>query len=334
MLPVEWGAGVLDGPRIDRPADRGACEAERERLELVYPLRRSLEIIGLFASIHDDDRSAMPHGDRFLLRPRDQVAGIVGADLARDDRLRELHGEVLRHPGRILGSIDRNANACSRRGLGGQSRIDGVPGARPAARLPPPRRGSNFRFLQRQDRADIVRNDHLANIDRWCTVQGRRGARARRRAKEHPSHEEIFGGLLVAIGILLAGTTGLCTGAVILFSLPSLIKQPGPLLSASPLLLVGIIPCALGVFITRAGFRNAVSERGLTRKQGRCFRSAENPQGDTPGTLSLSDSRHSIHKHASGANVIRAVLPGTSACFSEPIGCRSSAALVTHAGVQ
>lgn len=64
-----------------------------------------------------------------------------------------------------------------------------------------------------------------------------------------------LGGLLVAIGVLLAGTTGLCTGAVILFSLTSLINQPGPMLSASPLLLVGIIPCALGVFIARAGLR-------------------------------------------------------------------------------
>ena len=64
-----------------------------------------------------------------------------------------------------------------------------------------------------------------------------------------------LGGLLVAIGVLLAGTTGLCTGAVILFSLPSLIDQPGPMLSASPLLLVGIIPCALGVITARAGLR-------------------------------------------------------------------------------
>ena len=66
---------------------------------------------------------------------------------------------------------------------------------------------------------------------------------------------KFLGGLLVAIGVSLAGTTGLCTGAVILFSLPSLINQPGPMLSASPLLLVGIIPCALGVIIARAGLR-------------------------------------------------------------------------------
>jgi hypothetical protein len=66
---------------------------------------------------------------------------------------------------------------------------------------------------------------------------------------------KLLGGLLVAIGVLLAGTTGLCTGAVILFSLPSLINQPGPMLSGSPLLLVGIIPCALGVIIARAGLR-------------------------------------------------------------------------------
>lgn len=66
---------------------------------------------------------------------------------------------------------------------------------------------------------------------------------------------KFLGGLLVAIGILLAGTTGLCTGAVVLVSLPSLFRQPGPTLSASPLLLVGIIPCALGVIIARAGLR-------------------------------------------------------------------------------
>ena len=66
---------------------------------------------------------------------------------------------------------------------------------------------------------------------------------------------KLLGGLLVTIGVLLAGTTGLCTGAVILSSLSSLIDQPGEMLSASPLLLVGIIPCALGVIIARAGLR-------------------------------------------------------------------------------
>jgi hypothetical protein len=64
-----------------------------------------------------------------------------------------------------------------------------------------------------------------------------------------------FGGLLVAIGILLAGTTGLCTGAVILFSLPNLIAQPREMLSASPLLLIGIVPCAIGMLIVRTGLR-------------------------------------------------------------------------------
>lgn len=73
--------------------------------------------------------------------------------------------------------------------------------------------------------------------------------------------KRFLGGLLVAVGVLLAGTTGLCTGAVIVFSLPSAIRQPGPLLSASPLLLVGIIPCVLGVFITRAGLRMMRSSR-------------------------------------------------------------------------
>lgn len=64
-----------------------------------------------------------------------------------------------------------------------------------------------------------------------------------------------FGGLLVAIGVLLAGTTGLCTGVVILYSLPGLVSQPGAVLSASPLLLVGLVPCGLGVLIARAGLR-------------------------------------------------------------------------------
>ncbi|MDF0490664.1 hypothetical protein PX554_21255 [Sphingomonas sp. H39-1-10] len=66
---------------------------------------------------------------------------------------------------------------------------------------------------------------------------------------------KFLGGVLVAMGILLAGTTGLCTGAVVLFSLPGIIEQPGPMLSASPVLLVGIIPCVLGVFTARAGLR-------------------------------------------------------------------------------
>ena len=62
-----------------------------------------------------------------------------------------------------------------------------------------------------------------------------------------------LGGLLVAIGALLAGTTGLCTGAVILFSLSNIISQPREMLSSSPLLLIGIVPCAVGVLIVRAG---------------------------------------------------------------------------------
>ncbi len=62
-----------------------------------------------------------------------------------------------------------------------------------------------------------------------------------------------FGGLLVAVGVLLAGTTGLCTGAAIMISLPALMKNPGQTLSASPLLFVGIVPCAVGVFIAKAG---------------------------------------------------------------------------------
>ena len=62
-----------------------------------------------------------------------------------------------------------------------------------------------------------------------------------------------FGGLLVATGLLLASTTGLCTGAVIFMALPGLIQQPGAMLSASPFLLIGILPCALGVFMVVKG---------------------------------------------------------------------------------
>lgn len=64
---------------------------------------------------------------------------------------------------------------------------------------------------------------------------------------------KFFGGLLVAVGVLLAGTTGLCTGAVILFSLSNIVAQPREMLAASPLLLIGIVPCAVGVLIARAG---------------------------------------------------------------------------------
>lgn len=64
-----------------------------------------------------------------------------------------------------------------------------------------------------------------------------------------------LGGLLVAIGVLLAGTTGLCTGAVILFSISSLLRQRGALFAMSPFLLIGIVPCALGVLTVRAGLK-------------------------------------------------------------------------------
>ncbi|WP_174279977.1 hypothetical protein [Sphingomonas bacterium] len=66
---------------------------------------------------------------------------------------------------------------------------------------------------------------------------------------------KFLGGLFVAVGVLLAGTTGLCTGAVILFSLSGLVSDPVEMLSASPVLLVGIIPCGLGILLARAGFR-------------------------------------------------------------------------------
>ena len=63
----------------------------------------------------------------------------------------------------------------------------------------------------------------------------------------------LYGRLLVAIGVLLAGTTGLCTGGVILFSWSDIVAQPREMLSASPLLLIGIVPCAVGVLIARTG---------------------------------------------------------------------------------
>lgn len=62
-----------------------------------------------------------------------------------------------------------------------------------------------------------------------------------------------LGGLLVATGILLAATTGLCTGVVIIMALPGLIQRPSEMLSASPFLLIGILPCALGVFMVVKG---------------------------------------------------------------------------------
>lgn len=65
---------------------------------------------------------------------------------------------------------------------------------------------------------------------------------------------KFFGGLLVGVGLLMAGTTGLCTGAVILSALPALFQQPGQTLAMSPLLLVGIVPCVIGIFIARWGF--------------------------------------------------------------------------------
>jgi len=63
-----------------------------------------------------------------------------------------------------------------------------------------------------------------------------------------------LGGLLVATGGLLAGTTGLCTGAVIVMSWPGLMQNPRDVLSMSPFLLIGILPCALGVFMVYKGW--------------------------------------------------------------------------------
>jgi cadmium resistance protein CadD (predicted permease) len=67
--------------------------------------------------------------------------------------------------------------------------------------------------------------------------------------------KKLFGGILLAIGILLAGTTGLCTGFVVLTALPEVFRMPGRFLPMSPILLVGIIPCLLGVVIARVGLR-------------------------------------------------------------------------------
>lgn len=70
-----------------------------------------------------------------------------------------------------------------------------------------------------------------------------------------------FGGLLLAIGVLIAGTTGLCTGVVLYLALPGAIADPGPALSSSPILLIGIVPCIAGIFLARAGLRMLRSDR-------------------------------------------------------------------------
>ena len=72
-----------------------------------------------------------------------------------------------------------------------------------------------------------------------------------------------MGGLLVALGMLLATTTGLCTGAAILSSISVLVDDPLQALSASPLLLIGIVPCVLGLFMIRSGLRKLKSNTRL-----------------------------------------------------------------------
>ena len=64
-----------------------------------------------------------------------------------------------------------------------------------------------------------------------------------------------IGGLLVAIGVLVAGTSGLCTGAIIVMAVPALIQNPVQTLQVSPILLIGIIPFVLGVIMTRVGLK-------------------------------------------------------------------------------
>lgn len=67
--------------------------------------------------------------------------------------------------------------------------------------------------------------------------------------------KKLLGGILLAIGVLVAGTTGLCTGVIVLTALPQLFRMPGQILPMSPILLVGIVPCLLGVVIARLGLR-------------------------------------------------------------------------------
>ena len=57
---------------------------------------------------------------------------------------------------------------------------------------------------------------------------------------------KVFGGILLAVGILIAGASGLCS----LWGIISTLNEPGMI----PLVLVvGGIPCALGVGIAIAG---------------------------------------------------------------------------------
>lgn len=75
--------------------------------------------------------------------------------------------------------------------------------------------------------------------------------------------KKLLGGILLAIGVLIAGTTGLCTGFVVLTALPQVFRMPGQILPMSPILLVGIIPCLLGIFLARLGLR-------MMREDDRC----------------------------------------------------------------
>ena len=73
-----------------------------------------------------------------------------------------------------------------------------------------------------------------------------------------------LGGLLVAIGALIAGTTGLCTGVVLFASIGGILQRPWETLQMSPILLIGIVPCAVGVLIVRGGLvlmRDARNDR-------------------------------------------------------------------------
>jgi cadmium resistance protein CadD (predicted permease) len=67
--------------------------------------------------------------------------------------------------------------------------------------------------------------------------------------------KKLFGGILLAIGVLIAGTAGLCTGFVVLAALPQFSRMPGQMLRISPILLVGIIPCLIGIAIAWLGQR-------------------------------------------------------------------------------
>ena len=60
----------------------------------------------------------------------------------------------------------------------------------------------------------------------------------------------LFGGILLAVGILIAGVSGLCT----LYGLGMSFTEPGSMMSTIPMVLVfGLPPLAIGVGLVFAG---------------------------------------------------------------------------------